>query len=171
MKAMLGALLVSLLAATSADAQERHKYFFKAPSGLGQFTQRHVLDVGDVPGHQITLGEFHYKYNNNGPVYGEVKVVESWDRTQADLTNGSGHGFGYRVILLENGDKIFSRLEQVIYTAVTADGAKTSVNLVVTPMSGTGQFKGIRGALKGTGFTDDKGSSDAVLEGEWWIEN
>jgi hypothetical protein len=42
---------------------------------------------------------------------------------------------------------------------------------VVTLTGGTGKFEGIRGTLRGTGFTDFKtGTSHAQTEGEYWIE-
>ena len=182
MKAMLfqglRVLLVttgSLLMIASADAQEKQKFFFKAPPGASEYTQRHVLDVGDVPGHQVTLSELHSKYTNEapGPVIGGIKGVKSWERTQGDVVNGTGRAWGYRVSLYENGDKIFARVEDLLNTTVAPDGAKTtSVIQVTTLMGGTGKFKGIRGTFKGTAFIDYKtGASEVVLEGEYWIEN
>jgi len=181
MKAMLfqglRVLLVttgSLLMVASADAQEKQKVYYKLPSGVTQITQRHVLDVGDVPGHQVTLAEMHNgKYTNGAPVYDGVKVVEGWERFQGDLVNGSGRAWSYRVSLLENGDKIFARIEYLLNTTVAPDGAaKTSTTSVITLTGGTGKFKGIRGTLKATSSTDLKtGLGDVVQEGEYWIEN
>jgi len=181
MKAMLfqglRVLLVttgSLLMVASAHAQEKQKYFFKVPPGLAQYTQRHVLDVGDVPGHQVALGEMHYgKYTNEASVYDGVKVVEGWDRLQSDLVNGTGRVWSYRVYLLENADKIFARTEGVVQTTVAPDGAKKILaTSVITLTGGTGKFKGIRGTLKATSSTDLKtGLGDVVQEGEYWIEN
>jgi len=146
MKAMLfqglRVLLVttgSLLMVASADAQEKQKISYKIPSGVTQITQRHVLDVGDVPGHQVTLAEYHSKYTNEapGPVYGGVKAVEDARSLQADIINGTGHVSGYGVFLLENGDKIFARAEQVLHSTVAPDGArKSSVTAVYTLTGG-----------------------------------
>ena len=117
----------SLLMVASADAQEKQKLSYKIPSGVTQITQRHVLDVGDVPGHQVTLAEYHSKYTNEapGPVYGGVKAVESWQRYQGDIVNGTGFVSGYGVDLLENGDKIFGRAESVLHSTVAPDGVST----------------------------------------------
>ena len=182
MKAMLfqglRVLLVttgSLLMVASADAQEKQKLSYKIPSGVTQITQRHVLDVGDVPGHQVTLAEYHSKYTNEapGPVYGGVKAVESWQRYQGDIVNGTGFVSGYGVDLLENGDKIFGRAESVLHSTVAPDGArKSSATIVYTLTGGTGKFKGIRGTSKVTTSTDLKtGAGESVVEGEYWIEN
>jgi hypothetical protein len=43
------------LAGEDALAQEKHKYYFKAPPGATKFGQTQVLEVGDVPGHQMRL--------------------------------------------------------------------------------------------------------------------
>jgi len=138
-----------------------------------QYTQRHLLDVGDVPGHQVSLYVLHVKFTNEAPVYGGVKVVEAWNWQQGDLVDGNGRSWGYQVRLLENGDKLFFHLENVVHSTAAPDGArKTSFTSVFTLTGGTGKFKGIRGTFKLTGFTDLKtGLGDTVEEGEYWMEN
>jgi len=176
MKAMLRVLLVTtsfLLVVISADAQERHKFFFKAPSGQAQYTQRHVVDVGDVPGHQISVSEMHAKYTKEAPVFDGVREIEDIWSTQSDLVSGNGRSWGFGVILLENGDKLFMRTENVLQSTAAPDGARQiSLIGVNTYIGGTGKFKGMRGTLKSTSSTDLKtGLGDTVVEGEWWIEN
>jgi hypothetical protein len=155
--------------------RKNRKISYKIPSGVTQITQRHVLDVGDVPGHQVTLAEYHSKYTNEapGPVYGGVKAVETTYSLQADLVNGTGRVSGYGVTLLENGDKTFARSEQLLHSTVAPDGArKSAVTAVLTLTGGTGKFKGIQGTLKQTTSTDLKtGTGETVAEGEYWIEN
>ena len=153
-------------------AQDKQKYYFKTPPGVSTYTQQHVIDVGDVPGHQLRTYEIHYKYGTDGPVYDGVKVVEAWTRASSDYTNGSGRASGYGVSLLANGDNIFSVLDIISQTKVGPDGSKkgTFTN-VIRLAGGTGKFKGIRGTLTGSGTTDFKtGVSDTVTEGEYWIE-
>jgi len=173
MKAMLvqglRVLLVTmgcLLMVASADAQEKHKIFWKTQPGSVQYTQRHVLDVGDVPGHQVVLFEVHFDGKDTDVAYDGVKVVEAWQRGQSDLVNGTGRSWSYLVSLLENGDKVFSRLETMVQTTIP-------VFTVSTLTGGTGKFKGLRGSLRTTGFTNLKTglSTEAVWEGEYWIEN
>jgi hypothetical protein len=153
-------------------AQDKQKYYFKTPPGVSTYTQQHVIDIGDVPGHQIRVYEIHYKYSTDAPVYDGVKVVEAWTRASSDYTNGNGRASGYAVSLLANGDHIFSVVDIISQTKVGPDGSKkgtfTNVNRLA---GGTGKFKGIRGTLTGLGTTDFKtGISDAVTEGEYWME-
>ncbi len=161
-----------LLSIGQAGAQEKHRYFFKTPEGVAKYTQQHVIDVGDVPGHQVRVFELHTKYAGIAPVYDGVKVAEGWTRGISDYTNGSGHAQQYTVSVMENGDKVFSRAEVLISTAVAADGSRTSkVTNIVTLTGGTGKFKGIRGTLRVSGQTDFKtGTSGVETEGEYWFE-
>lgn len=176
--AIAGSLLVGslvagwmLLSSGHAGAQEKYRYYFKTPEGVAKYTQQHVIDVGDVPGHQVRVFELHTKYAGDAPVYDGVKVTESWIRGISDYTNGSGHARQYGVSFMENGDKIFNRAETLISTAVAADGSRTSKTTTVTTLAGgTGKFKGIQGTLRSSGQTDFKvGTSRTETEGEYWF--
>jgi hypothetical protein len=149
----------------------KQKFFFKSsPEAQLQYTQRHVLDVGDVADHQISVAEMRVKFTNEAPVMGGVKVVEASNWLQSDLINRNGRTWGYQVRLMENGDKIFLRQENVLQLA--PDGRKASFTTVSTLLGGTGKFKGVRGSFNAKGFTDFKtGLSDTVEEGEYWMEN
>ena len=168
--AILFAALVS--AASGAFAQEKYKYSFKAPDGVTKYTKQHVVDVGDVPGHQIRVAETHTVYAGEAPVYAGVKVKEAWGRISSDYVEGSGHAVNYTVAIMENGDKVFSRTQLLLQTGVGADGARKSAFTTVTTITGgTGKFVGIRGTLRGQGTTDFKtGTSNNQAEGEYWFE-
>lgn len=170
----LAALIAICLAFSSGDvsAQQKHKYSFKAPPGTTKFTQTHLLDVGDVPGHQVRIAELQSKYPGEAPAYDGLKVVESRGILVSDYIDGNGNAFTYSVATLENGDKIFSRTEVMAHTTIGADGARrTSFTSVATLTGGTGKFKGIRGTLRGSGFSDMKtGTSGTQTEGEYWFE-
>ena len=163
---------LTLSATSDLSAQEKHKYYFKSVPGIAKYTQQHLIDVGDVPGHQIRIYELHTKYAAEAPAYDGVKVVEAWTRASSDYTNGSGRGNGYGIARLANGDNVFSVLDLVSQTTVAADGSRKTAFTTVTRLTGgTGKFKGIRGTLNGTGATDFKtGTSDTVTAGEYWIE-
>jgi hypothetical protein len=155
-----------------AFAQQEHKFSFKAPPGTSKFTQTHTLEVGDVPGHQMRIAEMQSKYPGEAPVYAGAKVTEARTVLVSDYTDGSGNAITYSVATLENGDKIDQSATVMAHTSVGADGARrTSFTSVVTLTGGTGKFKGIRGTLRGSGFSDMKtGTSGTVTEGEYWFE-
>ena len=160
-----------LLGTSNALAQEKHKYTFKTPPGTTKYGQTQVLEVGDVPGHQMRLTETLSKYPGEAPVFAGVKVLEVRGVLASDYVEGSGNAMSYGVYSLENGDKIYSRTTILTHTSVGADGARrTSFSSVTTLLGGTGKFTAIRGTLRSNGFTDLKsGTSGTVAEGEYWF--
>lgn len=163
---------LTIFGMSNGIAQEKQKYFFDAPPESASYTQQHVIDVGDVPGHQIRVYEIHYKYGTDAPIYDGIKVVEAWTRASSDYTDGNGRASGYVVSLLANGDHIFSIVDILSQTKVEPDGSKKATFSTVTRLAGgTGRFKGIRGTLTGSGTTDFKaGLSHNANQGEYWIE-
>jgi hypothetical protein len=167
-------LIAACLTFGSGDAfaQQKHKYAFKAPPGTTKFTQTHLMEVGDVPGHQIRIAEIQSKYPGEAPVYDGLKVVEARGVLVSDYVDGSGNAMTYTVATMENGDKIFTRGTVMALTTIGSDGARrTSFTSVVALTGGTGKFKGIRGTLRGSGFSDMKtGTSGTQTDGEYWFE-
>jgi hypothetical protein len=161
-----------MVASASSWAQQKQKYLFKDPGGLTKYTQQHVLDVGDVPGHQIRVAALQTKYANEAPQYDGVRVVESAGWLSSDYIDGSGHFSQYSVLQMANGDRIFNRTQGLSQTSVGADGGKkTTFSTVTTLSGGTGKFATIRGTIRGSGSTDFKtGTSGNVSEGEYWFE-
>lgn len=169
---LLAVLVAAWLGAASGQAlaQEKQKFYFKAPAGTTKYTQTHVLDVGDVPGHQVRLAELMTRYPGEAPVYDGLKVTEARGVLVSDYTDGSGIAYSQGVLTLENGDKIFTRSEIMSHTSIVEGARRTSFTNVVTLKGGTGKFKGIRGTLRASGFTDLKtGTSGTVTEGEYWF--
>ena len=161
-----------LIAPTASWAQQKFKYSFKDPGGLSKYTEQHVIDVGDVAGHQIRVATLQTKYTTEAPEYAGVKVVEGSTWLASDYIGASGRFTTYGMLQMANGDKIFSRAEGLSQTAIGADGGrKTSFSTVTTLTGGTGKFASIRGSLRGSGVTDFKtGTSGNVTEGEYWLE-
>lgn len=153
-------------------AQEKHRYFFKPPPGTSKYTQTHVLEVGDVPRHQLRIAELQSKFGDDAPVYDGVKVREARAIVFSDYVAGTGNAILYTVSTLENGDKVYSRGNIMARTAAGGEGGlRVSFSTVTTLSGGTGRFKGIRGTLWTTGFSDLKtGTSDSQTEGEYWFE-
>ena len=166
---LMAACLV--LSPGEAFAQQKHKYLFNAPPGTTKYTQTHLVEVGDVPGHQIRIAELQSKYPGEAPVYDGLKVVEARGVLVSNYIDGNGNAFSYTVSTLENGDKIFLRTEILAHTTVVDGARRTTFTSVATLTGGTGRFKGIRGTLRGSGFTDLKtGTSGTQTEGEYWFE-
>jgi hypothetical protein len=166
------ALAFLFLGTGEATAQQKHKFFFKPPPGTTKFTQTHILDVGDVPGHVVRIAEAQSKYADDAPVFGGVKVREVRTILASDYVAGTGHAFLYTVYTLENGDRIFSRGSIMAHGAAGADGGqRSSFTAVATLTGGTGKFKGIGGLLRTAGFSDLKAkTSGTQTEGEYWFE-
>src|SRR5215468_12046834 len=86
---------LGLMPTSDGWAQEKCK---RSGSNLAQDTkyiQQHVIDVGDVPGHQVRILELHYTPSNSKPNCEGLKVVEAWSRGYSDYTNINGRAWGY----------------------------------------------------------------------------
>jgi len=166
------ALACWFAASQDAAAQEKQRYSHKPSPGSTRYAQTHLMDVGDVPGHQVRMAETQTLYSSNWPIYDGVRVVSARGVLVSDYTDGSGRAFSYTVQTLETGDKVFLRTEILTHSSAGADGAKrTGFSSVATLAGGTGRFKGIRGTLRTTGLTDLKtGTSGTESEGEYWLE-
>jgi hypothetical protein len=130
------------------------------------------MDVGDMPGHQVRIAEVQSKFGDDAPVYDGVKVKEARSVLVSDYVAGTGNAFLHTVSSLENGDRIYSHADIMARTTVDADGGrKTSYTSVTRLTGGTGKFRGIRGTLFTTGFSDMKTqTSGNQTEGEYWFE-
>ena len=95
---------------STVSAQERCKVSEDATAAKSNYTQQHVLDVGDVSGHQIRVYELHRTYANDKPNCENLKRTELWSRGYSDYIDRNGRTWGYDVISFENGDKIFLNL-------------------------------------------------------------
>jgi hypothetical protein len=123
----------------SAVAQEKQRVSFKVPLENSKFTQRHTLDVGDVPGHQLLLFELHRTHPSNPPVINGVKLVEQIAYAISDNTNGDGTNTGYYTFTMEGGDRVFTRYSLV---SQRDQSGKVTSTLVGPITGGTGKFAG-----------------------------
>jgi hypothetical protein len=136
-----------------AIAQQKQQLSFKTPATSTKYTQQHVIDVGDVPGHQVRVYELHRTYSNNAPVINGVKLVEWRTQGLSDYINNSGSGSTYSVLTMEGGDKIFVRASLV---AQSAGSGKLTATTAGSIMGGTGKFAGIQGTLHTLTTADPK---------------
>jgi hypothetical protein len=105
-------------------AQQMQRVSFKTPAANSKYTQQHVLDVGDVAGHQVRIYELHRVFPTDAPVINGVKVVETWGRNISDYTDNNGPGITYTVYTMEGGDKFFSRGSLISQSSANPDEAR-----------------------------------------------
>jgi hypothetical protein len=154
--------------AGNAVAQQKQQVSFKAPPENSKYTQQHVIDVGDAPGHQVRVYELHRTFPSNAPVINGMKLAEQWTRGTSDYTDGNGSNSQYIVFALENGDKFFARIALVAHSAGAGKLSTTSVGSIT---GGTGKFAGIRGMIRSAGTADPKaGFSETQYDIEYWME-
>src|SRR6266576_6469791 len=128
---------------STVSAQERCKVSEEATAAKSTYTQQHVLDVSDVSGHQIRVFELHRTYANDKPNCEHLKRTASWTRGYSDYVDRNGRTWGYDVISLENGDKIFAEWDGTSQTTVIPDGSKKSTFTGVSRyIGGTGRYPG-----------------------------
>jgi hypothetical protein len=156
---------------STVSAQERCKVSEEATAAKSTYTQQHVLDVGDISGHQIRVFELHRTYPNDKPNCERLKRTESLTHGYSDYVDRNGRAWGYEVTSLENGDKIFAEFDGTSQTMVTPDGSKKSTFTGVTRYTGgTGKYQGVRGFLRTSVVFDiDKNVNQQQTEGEYWL--
>ena len=168
------ATILVILFPVTGWGQEKHRYDQSGPPQSSRYVQQHVIDVGDVPGHQIRILEIQRTHTSDHPVVMGTKVVESWVRGFSDYVNGVGPATGYGVWLLEDGNKIFTQYIGTSYTEATSTGSRRGTYHGTTRLvGGTGRFAAIRGVLTDTVEfdTDPKsGYNRPVSQGEYWFE-
>jgi hypothetical protein len=166
--------VLTLFFAGVASAQQKYPYNYSAAPQSSRYVQQHIIDVGDIPGHQIRILEVQRVYTSDNPMVMGTKVVESWSRGSSDYVNGIGPAQGYDIWVLEDGNKIFSEWRGTSYTEATSTGSRRGTFHGTTRLlGGTGRFATIRGVITtDTEFdTDPKtGYNRPVSRGEYWLE-
>src|SRR5262249_17819059 len=144
---------------------------FKTPAANSKYTVQHVLDVGDVPGHQVRLFELRRSLPADAPMINGVKLKETIGRGLSDYINTNGSNTNYTEYLMENGDKFFVRQTTVSQSTVGPDGKRKNVATgsgVIT--GGTGKFATIKGVVRTTNVFDAQaGINDGETEVEYSI--
>jgi len=177
-RAVPAVFIVPLLAAP-ATAQERCKWSADAdPGTVTSYPQQLNIDVGDAPGHIIGVFEIHSVFGpNEKPNCEGLKERESWNHGYRDYRDRNGHTWGYTVMILENGDKIYAETSGTTETVTAPDGStKTMVESVANWTGGTGRYQSVRGFERDHTLVDwAKGESKPTAihgsaDGEYWFE-
>jgi hypothetical protein len=158
-----------------AEAQQRYPIESKSEwQAEGKYTKQHIIDAGDIPGHQIRILELHRTYNEKSRfAVSGVKVKESWYWGYSDYIKGVGTAWGYSVWTLEDGGKVFVESSGNSNTQPTGSGAvEGTYHGTARLTGGTGKYRGIRGTMTdAVEFNTDptSGYNRGNSKGEYWF--
>ena len=157
---------VVALSINGAFAQER--LIFDVSAENSKYTEQHVIDVGDVPGHQVRIFEIYRTYPGSAPKINGIRIVESWTRGISDYTHNNGEAHTYGVYVLENGDKFFTRGSLIaIQSPEESSLTATTVGPII---GGTGKLSGINGMARTTTSANPKtGLNETHVEISYWL--
>ena len=110
------AFLSAWLLANLAWAQQKFSINTTSEGVKSSYVQQHIIDVGDVAGHQVRILEVHRVHTLKHIELDGVKVTEEWDRGFSDYTNGVGPARGYGIWVLEDGNKVFLEWNGTAYS-------------------------------------------------------
>ena len=163
----IGLMCVAVaLARNGSFAQER--LIFEVRAENTKYTKQHIIDVGDVPGHQVRVFEIHRAYPSNAPTINGIRIVESWTRGMSDYTNNNGEATSYSVYELENGDRFFTRGSLIaIQSPEESNLSATTVGPII---GGTGRLSRINGMARSTISANPKtGLNETHIDISYWI--
>ena len=168
-------IIVSAVAiglAAPAMAGEKQSFTYNKSSSESRYTQENMIDVGDVPGHQVRIFEITWSFKKDELAFDGVAVKEQWVRGMSDYTNWSGPAMNYSTYLLEDGNKVFSRATTTSQSTANPDGSKVlKFASVENFVGGTGKFAGIRGQAHANGSrVPGEKALTIQVAGEYWIE-
>ena len=169
------ACILAALFSSPVFPQQRQPITMSSEGVKSRYVQQQVIDVDDVPGHQVRVLEIHREFpaEKQLVVEGE-RVVESWLRGFSNYTGGIGPGWGYATWITDKGSKIFLEYSGTTESQATETGSKRGTFHGTSRLvGGTGRFAKIRGVLVDTSKfdTDPKvGYSVTDSRGEYWFE-
>jgi hypothetical protein len=165
-------ILVAIFAipGKAAETLKQQHVSFKAVAENSKITQQKNIEIGDVPDHVVRIFEAHRTYPSNPPVINGLSIIEEWDRGSADYIDDNGPvTVQYTVYVMENGDRFFARLAEVVQTTALGDVTATYVGHIT---GGTGRLVGIQGIVRGAAHINFKtGFNENQTEIEYSIDN
>ena len=110
----------------------------------GHFPKLHIIEVGDVPGHTVFVGESAGVLSCDD---GSVATFSS--KFMGEVTKGSGKSQTYGLFTYEDGSTIWTKEENNI--TANPDGKTGRWEATFEYIKGTGRFEGIQGSGTYTG--------------------
>lgn len=167
------AAVLAFAGVPDALAQDICKRTIDLNSAVSEYTEQHVLDVGDLAGHQIRIFELHRTFPDIESNCEDLKQTASVSYGYSDYINRSGRAWGYSVDTFENGDKIYSSFSGTSHTEINEDGVlRSTYTGTTTYTGGTGIYQGIRGNSRAKIIFDLEANLNVgEFEMEYWLEN
>ena len=167
-------IAVSLLSCPTqvVVANEKCKIVTANPASDTEYSEQYVIDVDDMPGHQIRIFEIHNLYKDPIENCEGLLLVERISWGNSDYTNGVGRVWGYQISIFHNGDKIFSNWSGISQKlTIPQDGATGLFTGTITITGGTGVNKGVRGTgVERAYFNPSTGYNEADHMIEYWVD-
>jgi hypothetical protein len=136
--------VVLLCLGSSGLAQQKQEVSFKALAENSKITQQQNIEVGDVLNHIVRIFEVHRTYPNNARVINGLSIMEEWDRGTGDYIDGNGPvTVQYTVYVMENRDRFFARLAEVVATTATGEVIATYVGISPAAPGSWRQFRAL----------------------------
>jgi hypothetical protein len=104
----------------------------------------HIIEVGDVPGHIIGVGEQAGVLSCD-----DGSIATTSTKTRADYTKGSGNTQAYQLATYEDGSSTWTKAELTV--TANPDGKTARWEGTLEYIKGTGRFEGIQGSGTFTG--------------------
>lgn len=162
---------VYLVGVTTGSAQEKCERKLDNSGADSKYTEQHVMDVGDIDGHQIRIFELHRVYASDQENCEGLKRKEELTHGFSDYVDRNGRAWGYTVITFDNGDKIFGEFAGSSLTVVDKDGKQRSTYYGSTRYTGgTGVYLGVKGITRSrVSFDPVANVNVSEAEEEYWI--
>jgi hypothetical protein len=156
------------LTAPAAMAVEKQHVSYNTPAIHTTYIQQHIIDIGDIPGHQARLFEIQRTYGDDAPLINGSKLKEQWTRGMSDYIDNNGPAIIYNVWVLENGDRFFVRTSLVAQSS--GDGKLVNMTSGVIT-GGTGSLARIHGIISSHGPSEPKAGINAnQTDIDYWME-
>ena len=129
----------------------------------GSSTVQTIVSCNDTPGHQLMLRAGIAQQTCSDPLFNNTRHSSY---STADITNGTGHEYGYFVNEHANGDRESGSWEGTI----TTKNDKVSFEGTWKYTHGTGRLAGISGNGKFKGHMISASESEVSFEGNYQLK-